>query len=291
MTEMEIIPGPQWQDLPGLIMERKGVVMIIGASDSGKSTLVRYLITEILTAGTKVALVDSDIGQTSLGLPGTISLRVFSSDGDLEAFTPERMFFVGAVNPAARVPLIVRFVRTTVEECRNKSDVVLIDTSGLVSGKAGEALKTGEVRAINPERIIAVQRSDEVEHILKLVDGVAICRVISSGMVRSRDTAARMRYRQKKYEDYFGDGGPLEYLVEMREVELFYNGKTPSPKSSAFPGGNVIGLNHSEETLALGLLTEIAPEWVTFRSPLGSIRKINRIVLGDITYRQQKLTA
>jgi polynucleotide 5'-hydroxyl-kinase GRC3/NOL9 len=283
---MEIIPGPEWQTLLAIIMKLKGAVMIVGATDSGKSTIARYLITQLVPEGIRVSLVDTDVGQTSLGLPGTISVKVFSSGKDLEAFAPEKMFFVGTVNPATRIPLIIRVTKTAVAGCREKSDVVLIDTSGLVSGKIGEALKIGKIRAINPEHIIGVQRGDEIEHILKLAGDIDISRVAASRMVKSRDTARRVRYRKKKYEDYLRDAQPLEYLVRMQEAELFYNGGTLSAGDGGLPKGNIIGLNHGEETLGLGVLTGTGDDWITFRSPLRSLKRINRIVFGDITFRQ-----
>lgn len=282
---MEIVPGPEWQTLLSDITELgRGVVMIVGDTDSGKSSLARYLIKQLLADSIKVSLVDTDVGQTSLGLPGTISFREFSSAEDVENFVPDKMFFVGAVNPATRIPLIIRITGTATEECRQKSDIVLIDTSGLVSGKIGEALKAAKIRAVHPERVIALQKSDEIEHILKLAEEVDISRVVVSAMVRARDTVSRVRYRKKKYEDYFGDGGQTEYLVHVREAEFAYNDRPVSSKRGDVPGGNVIGLNHGDETLALGLLTEISDDWVTFRSPLKTLKKINRIVFGDITF-------
>lgn len=259
--------------------------MIIGTTDSGKTTLARYLIMHLLSEDIRVSLVDSDVGQASLGLPGTISLKLFSSGGDLENFTPDKMFFVGTVNPATRIPLIVRLAGAAVEECREKSEVILIDTSGLVHGKTGEALKTAKIGAIHPRHIIAVRKADEIEHILKQAGDVHISRMVASGMVKLRQAATRARYREQKYEDYFRDIRQPEYLVHTREVELFHNGRTLSSKRGGFPKGNVVGLNRQEETLGLGLLTEITDDWIMLRSPLRSLKNVSRIVFGDITFR------
>jgi hypothetical protein len=46
--------------------------------------------------------------------------------------------------------------------------------------------------------------------------------------------------------------------------------------------GTVIGLNHGEETLGLGLVTEADREGITFRTPLGSLAGVRRVVFGDI---------
>jgi polynucleotide 5'-hydroxyl-kinase GRC3/NOL9 len=286
---MEIIPGPEWETLLSTTLKVKGAVMIMGTTDSGKTTLARYLITHLLTEGVKVSLVDTDVGQTSLGLPGTISMKVFPSLEDLEDFIPDRMFFVGVVNPATAIPLIIRTAGTAVGKCREKSDIVLMDTSGLVSGRIGEVLKTGKIRAVRPEHIIAVQREDEIEHILRLAGDIDISRVVASGTVKKRDTGKRIRYREKKYESYFREVQQAEYLVDLRDTGPFYKGREMSPGRSGFPKGNVIGLNRGDETLALGLLTEIAEDRVTFKSRLGSLKGINRIVFGDISYTAKSI--
>lgn len=281
---MEIVVGPEWPSLLRVIEKLRGAVMIIGATDSGKSTLARYLIEQLLYGGMKVSLIDTDVGQTSLGLPGTISMKSFPVGADLKHFVPDRMFFVGSVNPATRIPLIIRVAGKAVEECRKKSGIVLIDTSGLVSGKTGEALKAGKIRAINPELIIAIRKGEEVKHILEIAGNIPVFRILRSPVAGSRDTAARVRYRRKKYEDYFRDIRAMEYTADMREYELSYKDSTPDRRAGFFPKGNVIGLNRGEETLGLGLLTEIAGDRITFRSPLRSLKKINRIVFGDITF-------
>lgn len=282
---MEIIPGPEWQALLDVIVGSRGAVMIVGATDSGKSTLARYLVSQILKKDISVSLVDTDVGQTSLGLPGTISVKVFSSVKDLEDFLPDKMFFTGTVNPALRISLITSLAGKAVETSRRMSEIVLIDTSGLVSGRLGEVLKTGKVRAIRPEHIVAIQKKDEIEHVLKMVDDVRVFRVASSAMVKSRDVARRTRYRQEKYEEYFGDAGAEEFLVRAKDTEFYYDDRIFGQKSTVFPKGNVIGLNRGEETLALGLLTETTGDSITFSSPLGSLEGINRIVFGDIIFR------
>ena len=50
-----------------------------------------------------------------------------------------------------------------------------------------------------------------------------------------------------------------------------------------FKAGTLIGLNHDEDTKALGILEEITDTSVAFRSPIRSIGRINRILFGDIT--------
>lgn len=46
--------------------------------------------------------------------------------------------------------------------------------------------------------------------------------------------------------------------------------------------GTLIGLNHNDETMALGILLELENYSITFKSLIKSVRGINRVVLSDI---------
>ena len=55
-------------------------VMIVGPCDSGKSTLVKLLVNYALQQHWKPLVVDLDVGQGSIGLPGMIGTRFFPVD-------------------------------------------------------------------------------------------------------------------------------------------------------------------------------------------------------------------
>jgi polynucleotide 5'-hydroxyl-kinase GRC3/NOL9 len=77
---MVIHPEPDWESLYKELVRGKGAALIMGMTDTGKSTLLRYLIERLIAEGVEASLVDSDIGQSSLGLPGTVSMKVFHDE-------------------------------------------------------------------------------------------------------------------------------------------------------------------------------------------------------------------
>lgn len=280
---MDIIPEPQWERLLEKLIRQRGTVMLIGATDSGKSTLAKYLIKRLVSENIKVSIVDSDVGQSSLGLPGTISMKIFCNQKDIENFRFERMFFVGSANPATKFHLMIHGTKRMVEISKKRSEVVIIDTTGLISGGLGKALKISKIKAVKPEHIIAVQRDSELEHILNLIENVSIHRIAASRMTKVRSREYRIRYRKKKFADYFDKTKISEFSLNARDAEFFYNNKPFRLKDKDFEEGTIIGLNHGEDTMALGVITEIADNSITFRSPIKSLKGINRVVFGDIT--------
>jgi polynucleotide 5'-hydroxyl-kinase GRC3/NOL9 len=280
---MEIVPEREWEILFDEIVKNKRTVVIIGANDSGKSTLVRFFINKFVSEKITVCLIDSDVGQSSLGLPGTISMKIFCDARDSEDFTFDKMSFIGAINPAKRIPFMIDCIKRMDDICRKSSDMTIIDTTGLVAGATGMSLKIAKINAVKPGHVIAVQRYDELEHILEHLKDFRIHRIRTSGKAKIRGLSARTCYRKKKFDDYFNTSEVSDFLLHTNEVRFFYNNRPFFPEEKRFKNGTLIGLNHGEDTLALGILDEITDAYITFRSPIKSMKKINKVVLGDIT--------
>ncbi len=88
---------PTWDSFAAMALRGKGKIALLGTTDAGKSTLATFLLRTVLTAGKTAAFLDTDLGQTSEGLPGTLNLTIFSAAGK----TVRRYsHFVGAFSPA-----------------------------------------------------------------------------------------------------------------------------------------------------------------------------------------------
>jgi len=279
---MKIIPEPEWEILLKNLTRHRGIAVLIGAADSGKSTLARYLIKRFVSEHIESSLVDADVGQSSLGLPGAISMKIFRDEKDLEDFTFERMFYVGTVNPSKKIPFIIDGTKRMADLCKEESDITLIDTTGLISGEIGKALKINKIKAIRPEHVIALQREQELEHILGLIKDIYVHRIRVSRMAKVRKREDRVRYRKKKFGDYFKKEELNEFLFHTKPARFFYNGKPFKLRESEFTRGTVIGLNHDEDTIALGVVIGINDDSVVFQSPIKSLKNINKVVFGDI---------
>src|SRR5262245_12638197 len=117
--------------------------MVIGASDAGKTTLVLQLAGELGARGVDVGLVDADVGQSEIGPPATVSLgRVSGRPARLADARLVGLHFVGVSSPARDLRGTVEGVRRMTERARAEGfRCVLVDTSGLVTGWVGVALK------------------------------------------------------------------------------------------------------------------------------------------------------
>ncbi len=148
-------------------------VLLLGGIDSGKTTLARGVVAAGVAAGRAVAFVDADPGQKTVGPPATVGMRVIRAAEDLEAGSlarPDALVFVGSTSPQGQLlPLVVGAARMVQRARDEGADLVVVDTSGLVSGVYGQILKYHKVELLRPDVVIGLQRGEELEPLLGVI--------------------------------------------------------------------------------------------------------------------------
>jgi len=290
---MEITAPKEWHGLLDILEKERGIAIIIGATDTGKTTLANFLILNLCRRGLKVALVDADIGQSTLGPPGTIGFAVFKSDPDWEVvLSPPEIFLVGSTTPEGHFPLFLKGVKRMVEKARSYgTEVILVDTTGFVLGEAGKELKRRKIDLISPRFILALQKSDEMEHILDLYQENPLCKILRlplSEKVRPRSMEERRIYRTNRFQDYFKYATTHELAIDEVQIEeevLDPNGETLPLDWSLRINGLLIGLkDNNDDALALGLIRNYFEEKRLLRilTPLQDIQKVKTIQLSSL---------
>jgi polynucleotide 5'-hydroxyl-kinase GRC3/NOL9 len=285
---VEAVPADGWDDLRDEMRESAGVVLLLGDVDAGKSTLARWLATALASGGVPVGVVDADVGQSSLCIPGTVSRSTFRSPDDISRWRCDRYLFLGAANPVRVFRGIVEGTGRLVQEATREAARVIIDTTGLVTGKAGLGLKLAKIREVSPDLVVAVQREEECEPILARLQGSRILRLAPSPLVRRRTQAVREAYRNRRLARFFEGGGSREFLLRHDGADLFIFGRNVRFDETVLRRGTVIGLNRGNNTIALGIVTEADREAVTFRSPAASVAGADRIVAGELRIEERE---
>jgi len=155
------------------VAQSSGVVLLVGGLDSGKSTLGRAIAAAGLRGGRAVGYLDADVGQKTVGPPGTVCLRMVREPADLDPeplSRPDAMSFVGATSPQGQLlPLVVGAARLLTRAFDEGADIVVVDTSGLVAGVYGQILKYHKVEALQPDVVIGLQRGQELDPLLGII--------------------------------------------------------------------------------------------------------------------------
>ncbi|HWI40983.1 MAG TPA: Clp1/GlmU family protein, partial [Verrucomicrobiae bacterium] len=150
-------------------------------------------------------------------------------------------------------------------------------------GDIGRGVKASELRALRPDLAVVLQREEECEPLVELLDGVEVLRLHPSPLVERRSTERRTSYRAARIAEWFREQR-REHLLERGRVEevLFGRSAPHAELEAALRPGGVVGLNRGAETLALGLITEVDARSITLRSDIPSLKGVNRLAAGEI---------
>lgn len=291
MPESPIVVPEEWKELK--VEECQGVIMVIGATDTGKSTLAKHLYERICKAQGRAAFLDGDPGQSVLGPPTTISIGL-SQPGECE-FPPHGKTwrkFIGSTTPSGHMlPLLVGAARLTREAFRAGYPTIVYDTSGLIDPiQGGQALKYAKFDFLEPQLVIAIQRESELEPLLTGLrrskrSKVAVLKPCEA--VQPRQLTRRQAYRARKLAEYF---------ARSKRVWLDWTKLAVLP-TARFSIQRLAALEDRRGyCLGLGIILEIHRErrLVELLTPLEDISEARSLYLGDVsvdveTFRDQRV--
>jgi polynucleotide 5'-hydroxyl-kinase GRC3/NOL9 len=204
---------PAWEGAARQFLATAGLTMVMGAPDTGKSTLCQYLVYRAYVAGEPVGLVDLDLGQSHLGPPGALGLGLFPPrfPGDRGLF-PEGLYFIGQTSPVGAILEVAVGSRVLVDQARAQ-DVqrLLVNTSGLVHGYAAHRLKLAEMELLHPQLLLALDREGELAPLLRTLASTpnTLALPVSSRATR-RGWEERRLYREERFRRYWEKSRSLD---------------------------------------------------------------------------------
>lgn len=266
-------PG-EWQELDRKALS--GTVLLVGATDTGKSTLARWLLEQARSRGRTAAWLDGDLGQSSLGLPGTLNLLTVT--GESSAPVQRAAFFVGNSSPQGHMLPVLTGLRRLRDEARSRgADPVFIDTSGLVAQESGGgALKEWEAELLLPTTVIALQRGRELSHLLapwRHDPRFHLHLLPVAAGVRRRSPQQRAERRQLLFRSFFA------------KTELLRIGKGQRPIygwQNAAPGCLAGLLDRQGLLLGVGVVTRIQADGLELFSPCRPAEQLAAVRLGRL---------
>ena len=219
--------------MAGAIVGSPGVVMMLGATDVGKTTTATRLAGAAVRAGVPAAVVDADTGQSDLGPPTAVGWGLVHGAVRRMAGIPlAGLWFVGDTSPQRVYRHLVEGVLALTARARRQgAQIVVVDTTGWIDG-AGAAAKLRKIRRLAPRHLVVIQRDREVEPILARVpSGTVVHRLRPAAAVRRRSAQERRALRQAKFARYFAGSVPvaLDFDDITPQRDTIYRGRWIPP--------------------------------------------------------------
>ncbi len=239
-----------------------GRVLVIGASDCGKSTITWWLARELdkrhprqsgaATGG--VAVVDADIGQSRIGPPACVGWQRLG-DPALE------FYFVGAIAPDRRPSSALK---ATVAACKaaeaSRVAWTVADTTGYLRDELGVALKLAKIKHLRPVHVLAIGDDPHLGPVLSPWTSdsqVTVHRIPKPPAARSKPSGRRAGWRQESFARRLTGANlrwlhPSDMIFANEPAEQLFGG---SPELADQLKGLLVGFSDDDgRGICLGLL-------------------------------------
>ncbi|KAK2966939.1 hypothetical protein RJ640_002124 [Escallonia rubra] len=286
-------------------------VIVVGPTDSGKSTLSRMLLSWAAKQGWKPTYVDLDVGQGSITIPGCIAATPIEMPIDSVEGIPLEMplvYYYGQVSPSLNADLykvLVKELAQTLERqfagnAESRAAGMVINTMGWIEG-VGYELLLHAIETFNVTVVLVLGQEklcSMLKDVLKSKPGVDVVKLQKSGGVVSRSGKVRNIARKSRIREYFygpsNDLSPHSNVVNFNDLSLYRIGGGPQAPRSALPIGaepaadptRLVPVNINTDLLHLVLAVSFAKE----PDQIISSNVAGFIYITDIDMQRKKIT-
>ncbi|MFS7948243.1 putative pre-mRNA cleavage complex subunit Clp1, P-loop containing nucleoside triphosphate hydrolase [Helianthus anomalus] len=260
-------------------------VIVVGPTDSGKSTLSKTLVSWAAKQGWKPTFVDLDIGQGSITLPGCIAATPIEMQIDpVEGIHPDMplVYFFGHNTPTVNADLYRVLVKELAQILKRqfagnaeyKAAGMVINTMGFIDGlgynlllHAIDTFQANVVLVLGQEKLYSMLKG-----VLKRKPYVDVVKLQKSGGVVSRNKKFRASARSQRIREYFygvsNDLSPRSTIANFSDLAVYKIGGGPQASASAPPIGvrrvadpmRLVPVNINRDLLNLVLAVSFAKE-------------------------------
>ncbi|KAL1205430.1 CLP1-like protein 5 [Cardamine amara subsp. amara] len=268
-------------------------VIIVGSTDSCKSTLAKMLLSWAAKDGWKPTFVDLNVGQSSTTIPGTISATSIQKPMDpILGFPIDKalVHYFGHTTPnitcGRTCPRIRRRVWQFAKNAVSQDSGMVIDTMGWIDGPGYELLLHA-IRTFNASVVIVLGQEEklvnDLKNSFKFKKNLQILNLEKSSGVFYRNSQFRKTSRNLNIQNYFygarNDLTAYTKTVKFSDVQVYRivlaisYAKQPNQIISSIVAGFVCITD-----------VDIGVEKITYISPSAAELPSKILILGTLTW-------
>ena len=245
MINKDPIPN-SWKKAARELLNMKGFkALVIGDIDVGKSSFTLYIANILSSNNLRIGIIDSDIGQSDIGPPGTIGLGIL--DKPVYSYSEIKLcdaYFIGDKTPSGHLlPMVLGTMNMVNKAFKYGVDGVIINTTGLVYGGIGRVLKKYKIEAIEPSHIYVIMRENELKNLIRYLGIENRVRYIETpSNILKKKRSYRREFRKIKMDNFFNPPKNYTYRLDDLKIENTILGAVSRDEYTLKNVYNLIGL-------------------------------------------------
>lgn len=194
-------------------------IMILGPTDSGKSTLAVLLSNIALSMNKKVGILDGDVGQADLTPPAFIGCKILKEGiFDLRDVYADFVIPIGLIDVSIDEELIIKSMKKALEYFKDV-DTVIINTDGYIEGP-GIAYKIKLIKEMNPNAIFLIGNEE-----LKTKFSSLNCEIVNLKIPPAigKDRTTRVLRREMQYAKFISTNSRIN--IDLKTLSFGFLGR------------------------------------------------------------------
>ena len=215
------------QQVSNLATRKKITAMLVGDTDTGKSTLAIYLANIAIRRGLVPSIIDADIGQGDLAPPTAIGAAVLSKQVvDLRDVNTSLFEFVGSISPVGFEELVAKKLKSMLDRTRLLADMCIVNTDGYVRN-GGVQYKAMIAEELQPDAVISLGENMELFDMWHNGASWQILRAWSSHQAYK----SRLERLNRRLDQFLRYVGNRYSIVKLSQVKFDYMNRLFSPSN------------------------------------------------------------
>lgn len=249
------------------VNKKATTVMLVGDTDTGKSTLAIYLANMAIRRRLVPSVIDGDIGQGDLAPPTAVGAAVLSKQvvdlRDVDVGNNTNLFeFIGSISPAGFEALISKKMRYMLDRTSPLANICIVNTDGYVRD-GGVQYKEMIAEELRPDLVICLGDDDLFDGKEHMVGSWKILRARSS----SQTYKSRLERLNRRLDQFLRYVGNASSTVNLSQVKFNYMNNLFSPSELFRPPikqleqknmrGMFVGLGSNEIVTGFGIIKNV----------------------------------
>jgi polynucleotide 5'-hydroxyl-kinase GRC3/NOL9 len=283
-----------WQEIVNrILIEKFRTILLIGNTDTGKSSLATFIVNLALKKSLKPAVIDADMGQGDLAPPTAIGGTIIENPiTDLRNLDAQFYEFVGNTSPVGFEDVTINAIKQIVKKITTDSDICIINTDGYIHNN-GIDYKVKMAKNLRSDLVVCLGEKCIFENFRSKYPSLVLHSNGPTKTVKSRIERNQRRLNQfLRYIDGNNNNTNIHknVTIGIKSIKIVYRGITYSKILKDKYGllqlgkyfrikpwnlqGMFIGLGFKEDIVGFGIIKYASPYKISIQTKINYFNKI-----------------